>query len=113
MPFSPELVEVTKGSRNGLVCKIRLVLLEQAAARLGVVALVDRVFQERLLQPIKCDYDTVDLGERVVEVALSIGRGQLSLLIQVDGRVKGRARNVGRRRIGQLPVVHGWWSKYL
>jgi hypothetical protein len=118
IPFLLEGLKIAKSARDRLVCQVGLVLLQQAAARLGVVGFGDRVLEVRLLEAVKGDDDAVDFGERIVEVALGVGGGQLDLLrtasqrayrdsdgqcsylIEVDGRRERRAGDVGRRRIG-------------
>lgn len=97
------MIQVTESFCDSLVRQIGLVLLQEPTACLGVVALIDGILEEGLFEAIKRDDDAVYLSERVVEVALGAGGGQFGFLVEVDGRIEGRARDVGRRRIGQLP----------
>ena len=62
IPLSFEALQVSECSSDRLVGEIALVLPQQSITRLGVLALLDRVSQVRLLQGIESDDDAVDLG---------------------------------------------------
>jgi hypothetical protein len=74
IPLPRELVQVAKRPRDCIVGKVGLVLLHEPAACLGVVGFGDGVLQVSLFYRIQRDNNTVYLGERVVQVALSIRR---------------------------------------
>lgn len=80
LPLFRKLVQSAKCLRDRLIGKIGLVLLHQAVACLGVVGFGDGVFEVGLFYGVERDDDAVDLGQRVVQVALGIGRGELDFL---------------------------------
>jgi hypothetical protein len=86
LPRLVERVQIAKGTCNRLVGEVRLVLLQQPAACLGVVGLCDRVLQIRLFERVERDDDAVDLGQGVVQVSLGVGRGQLDFLRRASVR---------------------------
>ena len=82
VPLALEGLKIAERAGNGLVGKVRLVLLEQAAARLGVVGFGYGILQIALLDCIQGDDYAVDLGQRVVQVAFGARRRELDLLDQ-------------------------------
>lgn len=80
LPLFRKLIQSAKCLRDCLIGKIGLVLLHQPVACLGVVGFGDGVLQVGLLYGIERDDDAVDLGQRVVQVALCIGCRQFDFL---------------------------------
>lgn len=127
MPLIRKLVQVAECARNRVVGEVRLVLLQQAVACLGIVGLGNRVLEVGLLNSVERSDDAVYLGQRVVQVPLGIRRGQLDFLrresaragrpdceggtvylVKTDGGIERRPRDVRRRRIRKLSAgVHG------
>lgn len=74
IPFALERLKVAERARNCLIGEVRLVLLQKAAACLGVVGFRYRVFQIALLECVYGDNYAIDLGERVVQIAFGARR---------------------------------------
>ncbi len=81
IPRSLESFQVHKFSGYCLVTEVRLVLLEQTAAELGVLGLRDRVFDVCLLEAIEGDYDAIDFGQRILKIFLGSSLGELDFLL--------------------------------
>jgi hypothetical protein len=80
IPFRLELFQPDKCLCDSLVRQDRLVLLQGSLANLGVVGLGDGILEEGFFELVKSHEDAEDLGQGVLEVALSACLGELHLL---------------------------------
>jgi hypothetical protein len=80
IPLPLECLQIAKSSRNGFICEVRLVLLEQSATCLGIIPLWNGVFKIGFLDRIKSNDYAIYLGQGIVEVSFGIVCRQLDLL---------------------------------
>lgn len=69
-PYALKVIQIDKLFRYSLVAQGRSVLLEQPGAGFRVLSLGDSIFDIGLFKPIQCDYDTIYLCERFIEISL-------------------------------------------
>jgi len=71
IPLAHERVDVAEGSRYCLILKIGLVLLQQSAARLGVLFLRHGILKIGLFESVEGNDNAIDFGQRLIEIPFS------------------------------------------